>query len=655
MNRRVRAGQSLGFETQRSRVHAENAEEQSPLCVLCASSSAPSAFQKTVALKFLSQTAFQRFAMSNPPTSSPESFPQAVVIPTRAIRSTTRLWWVTFVAVVAAIVLVAMSLKAHGPTITIRFADGHGLKAGDVLRFRGIAIGEVTDVVLTPDLGQVSVKVQLEPKAAHVARRGSQFWIERPRISLSRVSGLETVVGAKFLGVIPGPSDGPAASEFDGIESPPTLYEPESLEVAIRFREGHGLQVGDPLRHRGIVVGEVTSVDLNHELSAVSVRVRLIGEAHHLAREGTQFWVERPRVSVAEVRGLDTLVGGRYLAVSPGPDEALPQVEFDGLEMAPVAEVPAGALEIVLHAPQRWGIERGVPITYRGLRVGQVLSVGLSSDGTSLEARAFVESRYRSLVRQNSVFWSASGVDVSVGFTGLQFTADTLTSIAQGGVAFATPSEPGPPTNTGQRFLYVKSPKDEWLTWQPRIAASDSALPNSAPLPVPQRAVARWEERSFGFRRERERAGWLLLLSDGQLLGPADVLLPSESPIGPILLEVAGQELVLTTERTQRLGSLALFRPAEFQSDNVAAWPMASVRRGASEPEDCLAVSDSQSSPIPIAASSLQLRDHVWEIRSATGLGPAHHGAIVVATKDGQVIGQLLLDRGNASISPISP
>jgi paraquat-inducible protein B len=590
--------------------------------------------------------------MSTPaPANSTPAFPTAAVVPTRSVRATTRLWWLTIIAVVGAIVLVAMSLKSHGPTITIRFADGHGLKTGDLLRFRGIAIGEVTDVVLAPGLDRVSVRVRLEPKAAHVARRGSQFWIERPRVSLSRVSGLETVVGPKFLGVIPGPKDGPAATDFDGIETPPTLNEPESVEITIRFREGHGLQVGDPLRHHGIVVGEVTAVDLNHELTAVSVRVRLIGEAHHLAREGTQFWVERPRLTVAEVHGLDTLVGGRYLAVAPGAEDAKPRDEFDGLEVAPVAEVPSGALEIVLHAPQRWGVERGVPVTYRGLRVGQVLSVGLSSDGTSIEARAFVEARQRSLVRQNSVFWSSSGVDVSLGFTGLQFTADTLTSIAQGGVAFATPTEPGPPANTGQRFLYAKSPQEDWLTWQPRIAATDAALPNDSPLPAPQRAVARWDERSFGFRRERERSGWLLLLDNGQWLGPADVLLPTESAIGPILLEVAGQELVLTAERTQRSGSLALFRPQEAAAENVTAWNRSHLRSDLAEPEDCLAVTDSQSTPTPIAASSLQAHNGVWEVRTASGFGAAHHGAAVISLKDGRLIGQLLFDRGKASVA----
>ena len=70
--------------------------------------------------------------MSNQPLSSTSPsppFPTAVVVPTRTARSTTRLWWVTLAAVVGAIVLVTMSLKSHGPTVTIRFAEGHGLTA----------------------------------------------------------------------------------------------------------------------------------------------------------------------------------------------------------------------------------------------------------------------------------------------------------------------------------------------------------------------------------------------------------------------------------------------------------------------------------------------------------------------------------------------
>ena len=593
--------------------------------------------------------------MSSPEPQSPntESIPIAMVQPKKVVLQATKLWWVTLLAVIGAIALIATSLRSTGPIVTVRFADGHGLKPGDVLKFRGIAIGEVVDVVLTPQRDQVAVRVQLEPKAARMARKGSLFWIERPRVSVARVSGLETVVGPKYLGVIPGPDSEPPAHDFTGLESPPTLNRSESTEVTIRFREGYGLQVGAPLRYRGIDVGEVTSVDLTSDLTSVAVRVRLVGEAQHVAREGTQFWVERPRISIAEIRGLDTLVGGRYLSVSPGPADATVQTEFDGLEGVIPTEVPVGSLEIILHAPQRWGIERGVPVAYRGLRVGQVISVGLASDGTSIEARAYIEPRYRSLVRQNSVFWSNSGLDVNFGLTGFQFSAETLASIAQGGIAFATPAEPGPSVNTGQRFPYQKSPRDEWLTWQPRIASTEDLLPNNSPLPQPERAVARWGESSFLIRRHRERAGWILRLDNGLLIGPADLLRPADLSATAIHLEFDGRELPLLADQVQQIGSLAVFRPVDLEKDSATSWPSSRIRIGAA-PEDCLVVGDTQNEPVPIAASSLQQRDDNWEIRGTSGLTADQHGAAVVSAKDGQLIGLLLFNRGKASIAPIT-
>lgn len=593
-------------------------------------------------------------ASSQPAPPTLGSHPTALVMPARGRWLATRLWWVVLASIVLAVVLAVGSLKAHGPSITIRFSEGHGLKPGDVLKHRGIAIGEVSDVSLNSDLSGVVVHVQLDAKAAHIARRGSQFWIERPRVSLSRVSGLETVVGAKYLGVLPGPERSPNVVEFDGVESPPTLSEPDFIEITISFREGRGLQVSDPVRHRGIVVGEVTAVDLNHELSAVSVRVRLSGEAHHLAREGTQFWVEHPRVSMTEIRGLDTLIGGRFLAVIAGPDEAKPRDTFEGLDVAPVAEIPAGALEFSLHAPQRWGVDRGVPVTYRGLKVGQVVSVGLSSDGTNIEVRAYVESRFRSLVRQNSLFWSTSGIDVNFGFSGLQFNADTLATIAQGGVAFATPEPPGPQANTGQRFHYVKSPQEDWLTWRPHISTTDVMLPTDWPLPQPQRATVRWEERTFGFRRAKEVSGWLLLLDDGKLLGPADVLIPTEKALDAITLEVAGQEFVVTTNNVKRTGLLAKFSP-DLKSDTplssvMTPWPMKRLREPTA-PEDSLILTAPQSAPLPLAASSLTPREDAWDVTTSQGISSASHGAPVISSRDGYLIGFLLCNSKTAQVA----
>ncbi len=99
------------------------------------------------------------------------------------------------------------------------------------------------------------------------------------------------------------------------------------------------------------------------------VGVRLVGSAQKLALVGTQFWIERPRLDISEVRGLDTLVSGRYLALEPPLGQAKPSQSFDGLSQPPPLVRREGSLELELEARQRLGLVRGAPITYRAWKL----------------------------------------------------------------------------------------------------------------------------------------------------------------------------------------------------------------------------------------------------------------------------------------------
>jgi paraquat-inducible protein B len=554
----------------------------------------------------------------------------------------TRVWIVTGACLSLAIGLVIWNQKPAGPSITVQFQQGHGLRPGNSLRHRGIDVGTVTAVTLTEGDSGVSVVVELQPAARQLAREDSQFWIVRPRVSLTRVSGLDTVVGARYIDVQPGSSDRPRFS-FTGLETPLTLSGTDSVSISILFRSGHGLSAGDQVRHRGIVVGEVTDVDLTADLAGVSAQVRLVASARRLARSGAQFWIERPTVSAAEIRGLDTLVGGRYIAVQPGSADAAEQFEFEGVRVAPPGELPEGGLEIVLEASERGGLNRGVPILYRGMPVGHVISVALSSDSASIQARAWIEPAYRNLVRQQTRFWTFSGVNVSVGLKGVQLEAESLSSILVGGVSLATPENAGEAVKTGHRFECVTKPEDEWTGWQPRLATGHYLAGETGPLPQPVRGLLRWQERSFGFRRNRSRSSWLLVLEDGRLLGPAEMFEPVAGALnGQIELEVSGRSISIKAGSARKSGDLAIASAAFTPAADEATWPLNRIEAN-TQPVDCLVIT-STGSELGIDASRLTMSAGALHIDASVSLNSGQHGAVVVARDSGRVIGVLLID-----------
>jgi paraquat-inducible protein B len=67
-------------------------------------------------------------------------------------------WVVPLVAAIVAGYLIVSRFQEFGPTITIRFRDGSGVKAGQTeLRYRGVPVGEVTEIGLSRNREHVLV------------------------------------------------------------------------------------------------------------------------------------------------------------------------------------------------------------------------------------------------------------------------------------------------------------------------------------------------------------------------------------------------------------------------------------------------------------------------------------------------------------------
>jgi paraquat-inducible protein B len=561
----------------------------------------------------------------------------------------TRMWWVTAACAVVALVLAATAWHTSGPRVAIEFVEGYGLRPGDAVRLRGIDIGTVEHVVLNPALDRVEVTVQLMQEADAIAREGSQFWIERPQVTLSAVRGLETVVGPKYIAVQPGPSEGPKCQRFVGVESPRQIIDSGKHSLTLHFRQGHGLRAGSPVRFRGVQVGEVVDMALAPSATEILVRVDLIQGASQLARTGSLFWIERPQVGLAAVSGLDTVVGGPYLAVNSGSLDGPLVSQLTGLEAPPTETDGVGGLEVTLESDSRNSLQAGSPVIYRGVPIGRVTHVGLASDAASVETRLYIESEYLDLVRDNSKFWPISGVDVRLGFTGIRLGAESLATITAGGVAMATPDEPGGRVAAGYRFPLEAEANSSWLKWKPHLPVGTRIRPDLQPLSVKLRGTFSWPTKRWGLTRTQQQRTWVHVLPDQKLLCALNLgeieSLPDET-----IFEIEGQSIPLTKQNLKQRGSLAVISGVKLPNP-PAAWK-AQELRPPQAPEDCVVVSGTDS--VPVAASRLQ-PGKLWLVDVSVPLTPDWHGAGVISRADGALIGLLIWRDGTALIAPYSP
>jgi paraquat-inducible protein B len=240
-------------------------------------------------------------------------------------------------------------------------------------------------------------------------------------------------------------------------------------KITIKFKNGSGLKIGQtPIKYRGVQIGEVTAVELTEDQQNVLVKIRLRRSAASVAREGAVFWIVRPEMGLSNIAALGTVITGPEIAVLPGTGKD--QKEFVGLESSPVA-VEGNGLKIVLVSGRAGSLVASSPVYYRGVEVGTIQDIQLSTNATAVDIHVFIKQRYANLVRTSSKFWNVSGVDVNIGlFRGMEVNMESLRSLAVGGIAFSTPTDPkGKPARDGMVFSLHDKPTKEWLEWAPKI------------------------------------------------------------------------------------------------------------------------------------------------------------------------------------------
>ena len=246
--------------------------------------------------------------------------------------------------------------------------------------------------------------------------------------------------------------------------------------IAIEFRDGNGLVANQTIvRYRGVRIGNVRSVGLTKDLQRVVVQVRLDRSATAFARAGTIFWVVRPEVGASGFQGLETIVSGPYIQGQPAGNGPV-QKSFIGVEEAPILPSTEGGTEFVLQSPSVGSLAHGSPVYYRGVEVGSVQYLGLGKNSTTVDVHILIKTKFAPLVRTDSIFWNAGGINVDLRLLGISISAENFKSVIIGGVAFATPDEVGEQAPAGTVFPLHDKVENKWLSWVPAIAITNATV-----------------------------------------------------------------------------------------------------------------------------------------------------------------------------------
>ncbi|MBY7853095.1 MCE family protein [Vibrio fluvialis] len=343
------------------------------------------------------------------------------------------------------------------------------VNAGSPLLYRNLKVGTVSSFKLTQS--GVAIEAKIENQYKHLITSQTVFWSRSGVEVNASLSGV-SIKAAPLQTLIQG---GIEFDNINGVENKqgelwklyPDYQQAQKYgeEIMLVAQGNTGITVGTPIKYNGVQVGEITDVLPDFSSPQVRFKARIQPTyAPYITKAGSVFWLAEAKVGLKGVSNLQNLIS-KAIEVKPGSGKATKQFTLSAMPYQ------AKGITFSLQSETRGSIDVGTPVLYRDIEVGRVTDVRLGNFADRVISTIEIESKYAYLVRENSLFWNTSGLDVSIGLSGANVKAGTLDSIVRGGITFATPEQKQltAAAKAGQSFYLYPTPQEEWKKWRTAI------------------------------------------------------------------------------------------------------------------------------------------------------------------------------------------
>jgi len=331
--------------------------------------------------------------------------PQAAAVPKKRRRLSV-VWIIPILAAVVAVGIAVERFLSQGPTITIVFKTAEGIEAGKTfVKYKDVNVGQVTKVKLSEDFQKVVVTAKIDKSAEGLMVNDAKFWIEQPRVSLSGISGIGTLLSGNFIALEVGKSD-EKRRDFIGLDVPPAItVDQPGRQYVLQADELGSVGIGSPLYYRRLNVGQVIGYDLSEDGRSVTIKVFVNAPYDKYVTGATRFWqasgidvtLGANGLSVETQSLLSVLIGGIAFETPPTSQEMKPAAEktafpLYGSRTAAVAKhEPMVASYVLYFTESLRGLSVGAPVTYLGLPVGEVTDIGFEYNEATDRVRPRVD------------------------------------------------------------------------------------------------------------------------------------------------------------------------------------------------------------------------------------------------------------------------
>jgi len=317
-------------------------------------------------------------------------------------------WIIPIVAALVGLGIVVQKYLSEGPTIRISFRTAEGIEPGKTfLKYKDVDIGKVTKVSFVEEYSRILVTAKMEKHAEGLLAEDSRFWIVKPRISISGVSGIGTLLSGNYIGLEPGKSR-KHLRDFVGLEVPPPITGGRpGREFVLEAETLGSLGIGSPVYYRRLNAGQVVGYKMAPDSKSVEITIFLDAPYDGYITSNSRFWessgihasMGANGLSLRTESVLSMLIGGIVFETPPfTPMDNLAAAKpvfhlFDNRDAALAPQESEVQRYSLYFKEPLQGLSPGAPVNFLGLPIGEVTEVGLEGVPETQSIRSRVEIR----------------------------------------------------------------------------------------------------------------------------------------------------------------------------------------------------------------------------------------------------------------------
>ncbi|MDD5323096.1 MAG: MlaD family protein [Methylococcales bacterium] len=309
------------------------------------------------------------------------------------------IWLLPLCALLVSGWLIYKTVSEKGPEITINFPSADGLEIDKTkIKYLNVEIGKVTDIAINKDMKTIDVTAEMHKESSSYLTNNTQFWVVRPQIGLSGVTGLGTLMSGAYIAIKP--EKGKKERHFKGLDTPPVLEtNAQGKKFVLETTNIGSMGPGTQISFHGISVGEVIDYELAKNADNIKLTVFVNSPYDQFVRTNTRFWIDSGIDLSAGADGfklrtgplISLLAGG--IAFRTDPDdtavdivpENTPFQLFDDYDQSTEVIYHRTVKAVMYFNESVRGLNIGAPVMLRGIPIGKVTDITLEIDDKTAE------------------------------------------------------------------------------------------------------------------------------------------------------------------------------------------------------------------------------------------------------------------------------